>query len=128
MNKLQYFILNIHDTEKELDSRLKKKQWPIYEKTKHAGSLEKDDLVIFYQAGADFHVFAGEAVIESISLKDEKHFKFSSVKKWKNKVNIKEIYEELEIIKKPSHYGAYLAGGIHKISKNDYDLVISKSS
>ena len=42
-------------------------------------------------------------------------------------MDIKKIYEELEIIKKPSHYGAYLAGGIHKLSKKDYDLIISES-
>ena len=57
----------------------------------------------------------------------KRYAKFSSVVKWKNKVDIKKIYEELEIIRNPTYYGAYLAGGVLKLNKKDYDLIISKS-
>jgi hypothetical protein len=125
---MRYFIFNINDIEKELDDRLDAKKWPLYPKTKNVENMVKGDLVLFYQAGAGFHVFAGEAVVLGTTLRTKnRHVKFSSAEKWKNKVDIKKIYEELEIIKNPKYYGAYLAGGVLKLSKNDYDLIISKS-
>jgi len=125
---MHYFIFNIHDIESELDNRLNAKKWPFYRNTKNVEHMVQGDLVVFYQAGAGFHVFAGEAVVLETFLGPKKRYaKFSSVVKWKNKVDIKKIYEELEIIRNPTYYGAYLAGGVLKLNKKDYDLIISKS-
>ena len=95
---MHYFIFNIHDIESELDNRLNAKKWPFYRNTKNVEHMVQGDLVVFYQAGAGFHVFAGEAVVLETFLGPKKRYaKFSSVVKWKNKVESRISEMEVKI-------------------------------
>ena len=121
---LNSYIFTINDTQKEFEDRLAKKRWPVYEKTMYADKLMKDDKILFYLAGTGMHKFAGSAVVYSLSEDKKGRFvKIDSIQVWKKPVEIKKIMGNLGIIKNPKYYGAYLAGGIKRLSESDHNLI-----
>ena len=128
LNSKQYslnsYIFTINNTQKEFENRLAKKRWPVYEKTMYVDKLKKKDKILFYLAGTEMHKFAGSAVAGLLSEDKKGRFvKIDSIQIWKKPVEIKKIMGNLEIIKNPKYYGAYLAGGIKRLSEADYNFI-----
>ena len=95
----------------------------------YADKLKKDDKILFYLAGTGMHKFAGSAVVYSLSEDKKGRFvKIDSIQVWKKTIEIKKIMGNLEIIKNPKYYGAYLAGGIKRLSESDYNLISKTGS
>ena len=121
---VNFFLLIINDTEKELRQRLSSKKWPINDKTRFRGTMDKNDKIVIYQAGKNFHRFVTEATVKSFE-QDTEH-RFVKLDKIKNfpPVDIKSIYEEMNLIKNPRYYGAYLAGGVKNLTEHDFKLIV----
>lgn len=125
---MNYFLFVINNTEEEFEKRIKSKQWPFYETTKNIRNLNTGDKIVFYQAGSDKHQFAGDAKIGFVkNTSEERKITLHDISKWKKPVDIKKIYDNLEIIKKKECFGVYLVGGIKKLTSNDYKTIIKNS-
>jgi len=125
---MRNYIFNINDTERELEERLDSKKWPLNPKTQFVDDLVKGDRIVIYEAGEGKHRFVGTAIVKSLS-KNKSGNRFvdiEEIEKWPKPLSIKNFFGKLDIIKNPSHYGAYLAGGIKKLSDKDYALIISQ--
>lgn len=121
-----YYIFTINDTEKEFTDRLTKGLWPVYSRTAYVKNLKKDDRVVFYKAGSGNHVFVGTSDVDSITDFDSKKFvKLKNIHLWKKSVNITKIFDKLSFIRNKYTYGVYLVNGIRKITKNDFESIIS---
>jgi len=120
------YIFVINDTEKEFSKRIKAKKWPTYTNTVNARHLKKGDQIIFYKAGTGNHIFSGSANIDSVDVNEKGRGEVTLVKieVWKNPVEITKIYDKLKIIKNPAYYGAYLAGGIKKLTESDFEFIV----
>ena len=126
ISMMSHFIFVINDTEIELDRRLFAKQWPFYENTNNVRNLKGGDKIVIYEAGLNKHRFVSDAEIDSVTnTAKQKVINLRNVSKWKKFIDIKNIYENLEIIKKPEYYGVYLAGGIKRINPSDFELIVS---
>ena len=90
----------------------------------YADKLKKEDKILFYLAGTGMHKFAGSAMVDLLSEDKKGRFvKIDSIQVWKKTIEIKKIMGNLGIIKNPKYYGAYLAGGIKRLSESDYNLI-----
>ncbi len=122
---MSHFIFTTNIEQTELDERFNSKKWPFFSNTRNQKQLKKKDKVIFYQGGIDNHKFFADAVVGSVTNTSEtKEIHITNISKWKLPIDIKEIYEKLEIIKQPKCYGVYLAGGIKKLSQRDFESIM----
>ena len=142
-----YFCLITSDTEKKcaadiINSRLKEKKFPLYEKTPFLNEIKKNDEVVFYLAGTgkNSQSFVASAKISLIEIfnKNEvidpdnknqiviKYLNFENIKFFKKSINIKSIFDNLNFIKNKKHYGTNLVGGIAKINFDDFNLINKK--
>lgn len=124
---MHYYILTINDTDAELQKRINANAWPVYSRTHNAKKLRSGDKVIFYRAGYNQHQFVGHATIQNDTTEQSRNIEFSSTHFWDTSIDIKSVYDKLNIIKNPKHYGVYLAGGIKKITAQDYNFLYSKA-
>jgi peptide subunit release factor RF-3 len=121
---VEFFLLIISDTEKELEQRLKSKKWPINDRTRFQGTMNKNDKIIIYQAGKNFHRFVAEAVVKSFEQNTDGRFVNLDKIKTFVPIDIKSIYEEMNLIKNPRYYGVYLAGGVKNLTEHDFKLIV----
>ena len=120
----EFFLLIISDTEKELERRLKSKKWPINEKTRFRGDMEENDKIVIYQAGPNLHRFVATAIVKSFENdSDQKFVRLDKIKIFPP-VDIKSIYHDMNLIRNPKYYGAYLAGGVKNITEHDFKLIV----
>lgn len=124
--EINHYIFTINDTEKEFTDRLAKRLWPVFIRTANADKLTKGDRIVFYKAGTGNHVFAGVSSVESMVKQEPKRYvKLSNIDLWKKPVDITTIFEKLSFIKNKYAYGVYLVNGIKKITKEDFDAIVS---
>jgi len=120
-----FFLLIIKDTEEELEHRLKLKKWPINDKTKFRGDMKANDKIVIYQAGSNFHRFVATGIIKSFECENVHRFLNLDKIKILDPVDIKSIYHEMNLIRNPKYYGAYLAGGVKNITEHDFNLIVN---
>jgi hypothetical protein len=122
---MKHFLFTTNIDQSELNDRFTSEKWPFFFNTKNAGNLKKGDRVIFYHGGPGNHKFIANAKISSITNTSKtREIGIVEISKWKNPIDITEIFEELEIIKNPKCYGVYLAGGIKNLSPNDFESIM----
>jgi predicted RNA-binding protein len=120
----EFYLLIINNTEKELEQRLKSKKWPINEKTTFRGNMVQNDKIVIYQAGPNFHRFVATGIVKSFEHDtDHKYINLDKIKIF-SPVDIKSIYHEMNLIRNPKYYGAYLAGGVKNITEHDFNLIV----
>lgn len=120
------WIFVIKNSDKEFHSRVKNKEWPIYNKTQNRKRLQIGDRLIFYKAGTDGQKFLGIATIGS-NLKEKSSFTSSldlnDIKIWKTPVEMKNAIKNLDFIKNKENWGNYFQGGVRRISDTDFDTI-----
>lgn len=124
------WIFVIKNSDKEFRSRVKNKQWPIYNKTQNRKRLQIGDRLIFYKAGINGQKFLGTATIGS-NLKEKSLFTFSldlnDIKIWKAPVEMKNVIKNLDFIKNKENWGNYFQGGVRCISDTDFDTITKEA-
>ena len=126
---MSYWLFIIKDTDDEFKVRMSKKKWPLFLNTKNRTALRGGDHVAFYKAGSDGQAFVGSAKIASRAT-NVTGLLFSvgltDIETWEKPVSIRDILESLEFIVKPQIWGNYMQGGIRKINKDDFQLILSR--
>lgn len=139
-----YYCLVTSDTETKfakdiINSRLKEKKYPLYEKTPFLNEIKKNDDVVFYLAGKgeNSQSFVASAKILSIETIDNtavidpdnnnkivlKYLNLDNINFFEKKINIKSILDNLNFIKNKKHYGVTLVGGVSKIKYEDFKII-----
>ena len=120
------FVLN--DDISVLNKRSKAKRWPIFHRTINKKYLEIGDHIIFYQAGNGGQKFLGTAVnnskVQSIQDSIDGFVDIDKIDIWKKDLSIRNILSDLNFIKNKEHWGAYLQGGVLRLNKQDYALIL----
>ena len=128
---------------KVYDFLMEKKAWGLHPTTQHRATLQSGDNVIFYLAGPGGG-FIGRATLISGAYIDktkesdnwwfnrsETNYRvdLTNVEKWERVKPIQPILSELSFIKnkKTKSWGAYLQGGVRKITDDDYRIIIDSS-
>ena len=129
---MKHWVFVIKDSERVFKERVKNKVWPIYANTRHRGNIGKNHKILFYKAGkTDGQRFLGTATLLSHSKivpgKMDSFVQLAEISVWKKPVQIKPILGILEFIKDKQNWGLYLQGGIRRILKSDFELVVSIS-
>ena len=127
---MSYWLFTINDTDEVFSKRIKKKSWPIFDRTQHRRSIRPGDKVIFYKAGKDGKKFIGEAKVASEAEKTSSlvySVKLKNVEVWKKGVEIRNMLQELVFIGNQSIWGNYLQGGVTRITERDHGTIVSGS-
>ena len=120
-------------------NRIKEKKFPLYLRTPNLEIIKKNDEILFYIAGKYMNAqsFVGKSIVEEIEISKEievdadkitnevsRYLIFKDIEKFKEAKKIKFILNELNFIINKKHYGAYLLGGVIKISDNDFKKIL----
>ena len=128
---MHHWIFVIRDDEFIFNKRIQHKKWPLYPFTKFRTYLEVGDKIVFYQAGKRGQKFLGCGVIESESKpipdKIDYFVEMGEIEIWKKTPSIRDLIPHLGFIKNKEHWGLYLQGGILKIEKKDYSIILKES-
>jgi len=126
-----------------IKERLEKGYWALSERTPHREKLKPGDRVIFYAAGRSQSIFVGSATLASecqnlpLSRRRELESEFDFVLGAPYGVILKDtslfvgpvpvvtILRQLSFVGPSRKWGLYFRGGIIKITKKDYELVMS---
>lgn len=125
---------------KVFDFLMEKGAWGLHPTTQHRAVVKEGDRVIFYLAGPSGG-FIGKATLSSgayidkTGKSDEWWFNKSEinyrvnlndVEKWEKTKPIQPILADLSFIKnkKIKNWGAYLQGGVRKITSDDYKVIV----
>jgi len=125
------WMFTINDIDEVFSKRMKKKEWPLFNRTPMRKSIRADDRVVFYKAGEDGQRFLGKARLSSdpIKLGDFLYkVKLSDIDLWKNGAKISNLLESLELIPNPTNWSSYLQGGVKKLTDGDFELIVSSSN
>lgn len=125
---MPYWIFVIRDTDEVFAKRMKEKKWPIFIHTHNRKNLKVDDKVVFYKAGDNGQKFLGVAQIGSKLEKAtslDYAVELTDIKIWKKSVHVKKLINNLEFIGDSTSWGRFFQGGVLRISKNDYTLIVS---
>lgn len=124
--------------------RISQKKWPIYDKTRNKELIKKDHKIIFYIAGKNEFSknFVGSAKVEcslkidSSSLEERfienksfiyEYIKLKNIEKFKKKISIYSVLNELDFIKYKAKFGLSLQGGCNIMNDKDYDLLTQEN-
>lgn len=124
--------------------RINQKKWPIYDKTRNKELIKKDHKIIFYIAGKNKFSknFVGSAKVEfslkidSSSLEERfienksyiyEYIKLKNIEKFKKKISIYSVLNELDFIKYKAKFGLSLQGGCNIMTDKDYDLLTQEN-
>jgi hypothetical protein len=124
--------------------RISQKKWPIYDKTRNKELIKKDHKIIFYIAGKNKFSknFVGSAKVEfslkidSSSLEERfienksfiyEYIKLKNIEKFKKKISIYSVLNELDFIKYKAKFGLSLQGGCNIMNDKDYDLLTQEN-
>ena len=123
---MAYFLFIASGEPSETRRRVSAKKWPFFSNTKNADKIEKGDRAIIYQGGTGGQQFVADVEVASVTDTDKnKEIVFSKANVWKKPLQIKMVYFNLDIIKRPEYFGVYLAGGIKNLSKKDFDTIVA---
>jgi len=124
--------------ERIIETLFKEKEW-IFPKTNvpNIDYFKKGDNVLLYVAGSGRRYFYGQFQIENSveELKEYKHefYKYFSrkinitgIKKWSSKVYMKDIKDNLDLIKDKKNYGLHLRQSVRELSFKDYEFISKK--
>ncbi|MFQ5951509.1 MAG: EVE domain-containing protein, partial [Candidatus Geothermarchaeales archaeon] len=119
-------------------------EWGFGEKTPNRKHVKRGDSVVFYissGSGAYSHSFLGVAkiakdpvrvaapkpvLIEKVNIRDSPiHVPLGDVEVWDQGVAIQPLISRLTFIKNPDSWGVYLQGGVRKISKQDFQEIVT---
>tara|TARA_Y100000294_G_scaffold141801_1_gene135839 strand:- start:438 stop:869 length:432 start_codon:yes stop_codon:yes gene_type:complete len=140
-----YYCLVTSDSLKEsaidiFNKRIEEKKYPLYPRTPNLNEIKDDDEVVFYIAGAgkERQSFVGQAIIQKVETPKEflvdpdkdnyeviKYLWFKKIKIFETSKNIQSIIDKLDFVKNKNNYGAYLMGGVKKLTQRDFNLIIS---
>ena len=127
---MNHWIFVIKDDETVFDLRIKQKKWPIYPATKFQKYLKIGDIIMFYRAGQYGQYFLGTALVNSkvkpTPDKMDLHIDIDKIDVWEERPSIRGMLSQLNFIKNTDHWGLYLQGGILKMSKKDYSVIVKK--
>lgn len=103
-------------------------KWPIFKRTVNRNDLEKGDNAVFYLGGNNNKKIMGTATIDSglNSNGDEFSVDLSDVCILDKPILISSILEFLMFIRNKKNWGAYMQGGILRLPKTDYNMIIKK--
>jgi hypothetical protein len=148
-NSPNYWILVVTDKRQQnltakqiLTTRMSDKFWGLNARTPSRTLLRKDDKVIFSYGAKEF---LGLATLESdpFELTEEQRNQFShgdeffktdfgvrlkDTELWEDTKSVQKFVDVLSFIKNKERYVAYFQGGIRKLSKEDYDNILNRSS
>lgn len=85
--------------------------------------------MVFYKAGLEGQKFLGTAKVASDlqrTTKIDYSIRLSDVKEWRKRVNIIDFIDSLDFILDKQSWGRFFQGGVRRISKKDYELILSK--
>lgn len=127
---MNHWIFVIKDDERVFDLRIKQKKWPIYPATKFQKYLKIGDIIMFYRAGKYGQYFLGTALVNS-KVKPtpdgiDLHIDIDKIDVWKERPSIRGMLSQLSFIKSQEYWGLYLQGGVVKINKKDYSIIIKE--
>jgi hypothetical protein len=122
------------------DFLMDKKVWGLHPTTQHRAVIGKGDRAIFYLSGAGGG-FIGTGVVASTAYVDKSgesdnwwfnrsevnyRVDLTDIDKWNKTKPIQPVLAELSFIKnkKTKNWGAYLQGGVRKITDDDYNVII----
>ena len=140
-----YYCLVTSDSLKEsaidiFNKRIEEKKYPLYPRTPNLNEIKDDDEVVFYIAGAgkERQSFVGQAIIQKVETPKEflvdpdkdnheviKYLWFKKIKIFETSKNIQSIIDKLDFVKNKNNYGAYLMGGVKKLTQRDFNLITS---
>lgn len=126
---MNHWIFVINDTKEEFENRMKSKNWPIFMHTPNRKSLCVGDHVVFYLAGREGQKFLGSAQINSEVKKTHRldyFVELTNTEIWIKYVRIIELLTKLEFIKDKQVWGRFFQGGVRRISKKDFNVIIKK--
>ncbi len=121
------------------DFLMEKKAWGFHPTTQHRSAVKEEDSVIFYLTGLGF---VGDADLKSSAYIDKEgssenwwfnkskvnyRVDLDNIKVWEKIKPIQPILPSLSFIKKTKNWGAYLQGGVRKITEEDYKVIINSS-
>jgi len=106
-------------------------KWRIGKNTLYRNQLSKGDKVLLYEAGDEGKKFVGSAELLSGLEFDERsifcHVAIGQIELWTNPVPIRDVLDSLSFIKNKSYYGFYLRGGIVRLSKDNFEVILTKA-
>ena len=106
-------------------------KWYIGRKTLYRKQLSKGDKILFYQAGEEGKKFVGSGeLLSNLQVDDTNIFDFvtvGNIELWRKHVPINDLIDDLSFIKDRKHWGLYIQGGIVRITKDDFELVLRKA-
>jgi predicted HNH restriction endonuclease len=146
---MNYWIFSVtnHKTEEGLitaleiyDQRMRDGFWGIGENIPNKGNIKPGDRIVFY-IGNPIMKFAGCAIIASELFKQTETEKegrshgrnffrteigilLKDINHWKKLKPAKEIMQSLEFIKNKERWGAYIQGGLTRISEEDFKRIL----
>jgi len=129
---MKNWMFTVHDSEHNnlFKKRIVEKKWPIFKRTPNRKSLREDDRIVFYKAGKDGQIFLGEAKLASEAIKIDLllyRVKLKDIKIWKKNPNIRNLVNQLHIIRDPDLWSNYIQGGTRELTDHDFELILSKS-
>lgn len=124
-------------------NRIKEKKFPLYLKTPNLKIIKKNDEILFYIAGKNLNSrsFVAKSVVDEIEISKEllvdadkkrnivdRYLIFKHIEIFKEIKKIKSILNDLNFIKVQRFYGAYLVGGVIKISDEDFKRIVNSDN
>ena len=103
-------------------------KWPIFKRTVNRNDLEKGDNIIFYLGGNNNKKIVGTATVSSGLNPNNDGFSvdLSDVCILDKPIRMSSILESLVFIRNKKNWGAYMQGGILRLPKTDYNMIIKK--
>ncbi len=128
---MRYWVFVIRDDESVFNKRIENKKWPIFHSTKFRTFLEIGDKIVFYKAGEHGQIFLGTAILKTKGLEIPDKMMFyvdlEAIDIWTKSPSIRNQIKNLSFIKNKEHWGLNLQGGILKMKKNDYFLILEEA-
>ena len=128
---MNYWLFIINDDIEVFKKRIDSKTWPIFNQTGHKRELEVGDCIMFYKAGNDGQKFLGRAKIASrLKSSQDKmvsNLSIDDVNVWSECPSIREFLTKLSFIKDEHNWGAYLQGGVKRLTENDYSIITQEA-
>jgi hypothetical protein len=116
--------------------------WGLEERTSYRRALQADDQVVFYVAhpvksfmgtasiqGNPFRL--NQEQVESLShgievYRSEYGVFLSDIETWSEPRTVESLVERLSFVKNKLHWGTHFQGRVHKISEEDYQIIIGE--
>ena len=123
-------------------ARLRKKVWPLYQRTPFRNKISENDKCLIYISGSSgvfTQHFISNANIKGLKIsgidklnEDEymtygvpsMYLNLENIAIYKNPINIRDYVNKLAFIGNKDNWGVYMQGGVRKISNEDYNLLI----